>query len=80
MEVKPITELITQYCVRILALDVPGVPGKELHPVWRKTESAFQRLNSRLAPRVSLPIFIFLLIKQRKKVCKGRWSILENWK
>lgn len=28
MEVKPITELITQYCVRILALDVPGVLGK----------------------------------------------------
>lgn len=28
MEVKPITELVTQYCVRVLALDVPGVLGK----------------------------------------------------
>lgn len=28
MDVKPITELVTRYCVRILALDVPGVLGK----------------------------------------------------
>ncbi len=28
MEVKPITELVTQYCVRVLELDVPGVLGK----------------------------------------------------
>jgi len=28
MEVKSITGLVTQYCVRVLALDVPGVLGK----------------------------------------------------